>query len=379
MMRVRIKDKLIRSIYGLFRIFPIRKNCVLMFSYYGEQYGGAPKYISMYLNEKSKLNVIWAFVNPEKYIGIFPRTKLVRYRHIAYYFMLATAGTIITDYRMTEEFRKRVGQMYIQTWHSSLRLKQIESDACDTLPKRYVQMAKSDSAQIDILLAGSRKSREIFQRAFWYGGLIAETGTPQCDILVRHDQSVVKKVHSFFKIPQGAHIAMYAPTFRKNGDASIYDLDSNRILHALREKFGGDWYLLVRLHPHLKNCLTAFKYYKYVIQATNYDDVQELLCATDFLISDYSAIMFDFSVTGKPCMLYVPDVEEYITYDREFYFDLRALPFQSFESQNDLIRAIKCFDESHYQKSLQRFRASIGSYDDGMACERVQQLIEKGL
>lgn len=379
MMKDRAKGKLIRIIYSLFRIIPIKKDRVLLFSYYGEQYGGAPKYIGEYLKEHSKLNVIWAFVNPGKYAGTFCAGEMVRYKHIAYYFMLATAGTIITDYRMTEDFIKRAEQMYIQTWHSSLRLKQIENDAADTLPKHYVQMAKKDSKQIDVLLAGSRKSKEIFQQAFWYDGLIAETGTPQCDILVRRDQRVTEKVLSYFNIPQGSHVVMYAPTFRKGHDTSVYDLSPDAVLKALRERFGGEWYLLMRLHPHLKNSLTAFAYSEHVKQATDYDDVQELLCVSDFLISDYSAIMFDFSVTEKPCMLYTPDIEDYVARDRKLYFDLRSLPFQSFEKQDDLIRAIKEFDESTYQRTLHEFRKSIGSYDDGNACERVLQLIQKGL
>lgn len=374
----KVKRQLIRVVYRIFRCLPIKKNRVLLFSYYGEQFAGAPKYIGAYLKENSSLDVVWAFVNPAKYAEKFSGREMVRYRHVAYYLMLATAGTIITDYRMTEEFTKRAGQVYIQTWHSSLRLKQIENDAIDTLPKHYVQMAKKDSGQIDILLAGSRKSKEIFQHAFWYNGLIAETGSPQCDILVRQDQTVVDRVLSYFKIPQGSHIAMYAPTFRKNHNTSVYDLEPNAVLKALKKRFGGEWYLLLRLHPHLKNCLSAFAYSEHVKQATDYDDVQELLCATDFLISDYSAIMFDFSTTGKPCMLYTPDMEEYIACDRKLYFDLSTLPFESFEKQDDLIQSIELFDEDSYGKALHAFRTSIGSYDDGHACERVLQLIQKG-
>ncbi|MDY2609191.1 MAG: CDP-glycerol glycerophosphotransferase family protein [Eubacteriales bacterium] len=374
-----IKDKLIRIVYQLFRRFPIKKDRVLLFSYYGEQFAGAPKYIGTYLKQNSGLDTIWAFVNPEKYIDYFSNNEMVRYRHTAYYFMLATAGTIITDYRMTAEFVKRPGQLYIQTWHSSLRLKQIENDAANTLPKGYIQMAKKDSAQIDILLAGSRKSKEIYRRAFWYDGLIAETGTPQCDILVRQDQAITKKVLRHFEIPWGSHIIMYAPTFRKNHSTSVYDLDATVVLKALRERFGGEWYLLLRLHPHLKKNLTFFEYSEHVIQATDYDDVQELICAADFLISDYSAIMFDFSVTGRPCILYTPDIDEYVEQDRKLYFDLQTLPFQSFRKQEELIRAIEHFDENAYQKALDEFRSSIGSYDDGKACERVWRLIQKGL
>lgn len=378
-MKMNLKHKLIQIVYGMFRKFPIRKKRVLLFSYYGGQYGGAPKYIGAYLKAHSDLNVIWAFVNPSKYNGTFSNREMVRYGHIGYYYMLATSGTILTDYRMTEEFTKRPGQRYIQTWHSSLRLKQIENDTADTLPEGYVRMAKKDSTQIDVLLAGSKKSKEIFEQAFWYDGPIAETGTPQCDILIRQDQNVIEKVLSCFQIPKGSHVAIYAPTFRKGHDTSVYDLNPNAVLEALRERFGGEWYLLIRLHPHLKNCLTAFEYSEHVKQATDYDDVQELLCAVDFLISDYSAIMFDFSVTAKPCMLYTPDLKSYFAKDRKLYFDIDTLPFLSFEKQEELLQAIRQFDEDSYQNALHEFRNSIGSYDDGKACNRVMQLIQKGL
>ena len=369
----KIKRMAIRLLYGFFRLFPLKRNTVMLFSYYGEQYSGSPKYIGNYLSANTDLKVVWAFVQPKKYAN-FPG-KIVRYGHISYYLTLATAGTIITNYRMTEEFQKRPGQRYIQTWHSSLRLKQIEKDAEKTLPESYIKMAKKDSQQIDILLAGSQKSKEIFERAFWYDGLIAETGTPQCDILLNHDAKIVQRVKRFFRIPEGAHIALYAPTFRKNHDTSVYDLDTEALLDALKVRFGGEWFLLMRLHPHLINMTGCFQYSEKVLQATDYDDVQELLCASDFLISDYSAIMFDYSVTRKPCMLYTPDLEDYTTKDRNLYFNIRELPFACFEKQGEMLIAIRTFDEQDYQNRLELFLHSIGSYDVGKACERVYRLI----
>lgn len=73
-----IKDKLIRIVYQLFRRFPIKKDRVLLFSYYGEQFAGAPKYIGTYLKQNSGLDTIWAFVNPEKYIDYFSNNEMVR-------------------------------------------------------------------------------------------------------------------------------------------------------------------------------------------------------------------------------------------------------------------------------------------------------------
>lgn len=369
-----IKKAIIRLIYSIFRLFPLKRNTVLLFSYYGEQYSGSPKYIGNYLSANSDLKILWAFVQPSKYLNYIE--KVVRYGHISYYFYLATAGTVITNYRMTEEFQKRQGQRYIQTWHSSLRLKQIEKDTEKTLPESYIKMAKKDSKQIDILLAGSRKSKEIFERAFWYDGMIAETGTPQCDILLSHDAEIIQKVKHFYHIPVDAHIALYAPTFRKDHNTSVYDLDTDTLLDALKMRFCGEWFLLIRLHPHLINQISCFQYSNHVLQATDYDDVQELLCATDFLISDYSAIMFDYSVTQKPCVLYTPDLEEYIAKDRNLYFDIKELPFLCCEKQNEMLTAIQNFDEEDYSNRLKIFLNSIGSYDDGKACERVYQLIK---
>ena len=369
----RLKTAIIRSAYALFRLFPIRSDRVLLFSYYGEQYSGSPKYIGRYLTEKKEFDVVWAFVEPSQYANLSAKT--VRYGHLGYYFMLATAKTIITNYRMTEDFIKRKGQTYIQTWHSSLRLKMIEKDTEDTLPPHYVSMAKKDSTQIDYLLAGSQKSREIFERAFWYDGKIVNTGTPQCDILFGDCAEIRRKVTAHFGLPEDAHIALYAPTFRKNHDTSVYDLDTEALLESLKDRFGGDWYLLMRLHPHLVNLTGCFNYSEHVLQATGYDDAQELLAAADVLISDYSAIMFDFSVTRRLCLLYTPDFETYTTTDRHLYFDIRQLPFPNFESKSELETYIRNVDMEQYRRGVDQFIDSIGCFDDGNACKRVYDLI----
>ena len=224
-------------------------------------------------------------------------------------------------------------------------------------------------------MAGSDKSREIFERAFWYDGKIVNTGTPQCDILFEDRKPLKKKVCQFYDIPEDCRIALYAPTFRKNHNTSVYDLDTEAVISALQERFGGKWVLLMRLHPHLINLTDCFHYSEHVLQATDYDDVQELLAAADFLISDYSAIMFDYSVTKRPCLLYTPDFAEYTQKDRQLYFDLKKLPFPSFEDQKEMLQYIREFPEEKYAESLASFMEEIGSFDDGNASRRVYDLI----
>lgn len=367
------KEILKKVIYAGFRILPVERNKVLFFSYYGEQYSGSPKYISRYLAGHSEMKQVWAFTDCGKHRMRNART--VRFGHAGYYFHLATAGVIITNYRMPEEFVKRKGQTYIQTWHSSLRLKMIEKDAEDTIPENYVRMAKKDSSQIDYLLAGSGKSRDIFRRAFWYDGPIVPTGTPQCDILFGKNRKISDKVRAHYGIPADGKIALYAPTFRKDHDTSVYDLDTEALIESLTDRFGGKWYILMRLHPHLIGKLDCFSYTDTVLQATDYQDVQELLAAADFLVTDYSAIMFDFSVTKRPCCLYTPDLASYTKTDRKLYFDIRELPFPCCGTNEELSETIRGFDETGYESRLNEFLQAIESYDDGHACARVLDLI----
>lgn len=371
-----IKDILKNICYIVLKYLPI-SNRSLFFSYYGEQYSGSPKYISRYLRNHTDVDTVWAFTDPAKHTGY--TGKKIKYGSPAFYYYLATAKVIVTNYRMTEDFNKRNGQTYIQTWHSSLRLKAIENDTIDTLPPHYVEMAKKDSEQIDYLLAGSEKSKEIFERSFWYNGKILESGTPQCDILLDSSGQYVKKVHEYYHIPENAHILLYAPTFRKNHDTSVYDLDFETISHALEKRFGGEWYTLIRLHPHLLNRVSDMKYTDHVLQATDYDDVQELLCAADALITDYSAIMFDYSITKRPCFLYYPDLEAYTSKDRSLYFDIGSLPFIGAHTQDELMENIAGFSLEGYTDSVEAFLKQIGSYDDGHAGERVAQLIEEAM
>jgi CDP-glycerol glycerophosphotransferase len=82
---------------------------------------------------------------------------------------------------------------------------------------------------------------------------------------------------------------LYAPTFRKNNALDIYNIEYEFLINELKYKFKGDWKLLIRLHPmisHLASKLYSFT--RNIINATDYPDIQELLVATDFMITDYS-------------------------------------------------------------------------------------------
>ena len=361
----------------LFSLWPVAKRKILFVSYYGSQYGCSPKYLSRYVvRTHPEWDVVWAFTEPEKHVSEGFRS--VKYGSLRYFYELSTSRLFVTNYRTTRSHLKRAGQYYLMTWHSSLRLKMIERDAETRVPPSYVAMAKADSAKIDLLLSGCRFSDGIFRRAFWYDGEIMPSGTPRNDLFFGPEASRVQlEVRRRLQIADGERLLLYAPTFRETGREAGCRLDFGRLAQSLSETRGGTWRILVKRHPHMRSASDAQPGEHGVLDVTDYDDMQELLLAADVLVTDYSSLMFDFVLTRRPCLLYVPDLDSYLARERRLYFDIGKLPFPASRSQEELHACLAAFDDEAYGAAAEAFMKETGSYEDGHASQRVTEYMEK--
>ena len=96
--------------------------------------------------------------------------------------------------------------------------------------------------------------------------------------------------------------------------------------------------------------------------------MQELLAASDIIISDYSGCAFDYLVLERPGFLYAEDYE-HIRKVKDYYFTLEELPFSLAQSNDELIRNIESFDEEDYRRRCAQYRERIQFFDDGHASE----------
>jgi CDP-glycerol glycerophosphotransferase len=373
-MNTSIRSFIEHSLVLLFKIFPLKRNKVLLFSYYGAQYGCNPKYISEKLVSLSPdLKIIWAFLTPRRYdvYGV----KKVKYGSVRFLYELCTSKFIITNYRMTFTYWKRKEQIYIQTWHSSLRLKSIEKDAIESLTPDYIRMAQADSGITDFLVSGCAYSSQIFRQAYWYDGKILETGTPRNDLYFKNNEHLVSEIRSKLGIPSNAKLVLYAPTFRQSGDLTCFKLNFEKICSILKDKFGGDWIPMLRLHPHLRHRSSEICSAGSFLDVSRYEDIQELLLIADVLITDYSSLMFDFALLQKPCFLFASDYEDYICKERKLYFDIDKLPFPLSQTEEDLYQEILQFKQQNWLSSLESFNAKIGNFEHGSASRQIADLI----
>ncbi len=369
-----------KAYIALFRMLPIENNKIICWSNNLKAYGCNPKYITEYLckNYPYKYDIVWAFNEETPVPDDLPEgVRAVKYFSIDYLRELHTAKVVITNARIgkVHMFHKRKGQFYIQTWHGSLGLKKIEAAA--TLPESYVKDAKNDSENIDLIPSGCDEGTRVFTEDFWYNGEILKSGTPRCDVFFGDNSEIDLKVRAAFNIPDDKKIALFAPTFRNNYEQNEMGLDYAELKNALERRFGGEYYVLYRFHPNVRCSNTDDGNPDWLINATKYNDMQELLAAADVLVTDYSSSMFDFSVAGKNCFLFIPDVEEYVSNERGLCFDIRELPYESATTNEALSKIIINFDQEKYNQNIAKFLRKIGSYEDGKACRRIAGIIEK--
>lgn len=360
------------------RFLPIKKDKIVVSSYYGRGYGDNPKYIveELLRVNNSKLEIIWLVKKGQESGEIPVGVKAVCNNSFKAIFHLSTAKVWIDNCRKAFLF-KRKKQYYLQTWHG-FALKRIEKDVREHLDAGYVKNAIKDSKHIDLLVSDSSFMTKIYKDCFWYNGKIVEWGQARNDILHNYDFNVSNKVKKHFELCKNQKIILYAPTFRADYSVEPYQIDYERLIKNCQERFGGDFVALVRLHPNIIDKCGALKFEEgKIINASLYPDMQELLVAADIVISDYSSLMFDFALTRKPCFQFAVDIEEYKE-DRNFYFPLDQLPFALAENNDQLQDIILNFKEKEYHEKLKDFFSETGMVMDGQASKRcVDWILQK--
>lgn len=365
-------------------LFPVKQNKVVFSNYFGKGYGDSAKYIlENLLKKREDLDIVWLLkngINPDSGPdSVFSdQIRIVRYGSFKSIYELATAKVWIDNTRKVLSPPKRTPQYYIQTWHSPLRLKKIEKDAIDKLSDSYIQRAQTDSKNCDLMISGCDFSENIYKNSFWYNGEIIKSGTPRCDLFFSDKLDLKKKVYRYFNLPVDTKFILYAPTFRLNNVFDPTEFNASSILQAAENRFGGKWKILLRLHPNISDQSGMIESENF-INASFYDDMQELLYASEILITDYSSCMFDMLIAGKKCFIYANDYREYIERERDLYFNIKELPFYFSETEKELEMAIKNFDVEEYQAKLHLFNKVVNLYEDGHASDRIVSKIEEFL
>ena len=376
-----IVKKLIRAfLWAVLAICPVKKNKVVLQSYYGRGYSDSPKAICDELLKRGGFEIFWVVKSLDADNKLPEKVKPVVYDSVAFIYHMRTAGFWIDNSRKWCYIKKKKSQFYIQTWHG-FALKRIEGDAGDALPPDYIKAGKADSKKCDLFISDSEHMTEIYRRGFWYDKQILKVGLPRNDVLINCPREKIESIRAELGAKEGERFCLYAPTFRNDANLECYRIDYDALSEALSKRFGGSWTVLTKLHSNLEKYADELKLEgKNVRNLSRYPDIQNLYLVSDVLISDYSSVMFDYMLTKKPCFLFCTDLEDYKR-DRNFYMPIESLPFELCLDNQMLISAVNGFDENDYKLRLESFTEKCGIVADGNAsvaiCDLMENILKK--
>lgn len=366
----------------IFSIFPICSRRIVFSAYSGKQFSCNPKYIFLQLERAfpGKYEIIWAFQKPEAFAFLKKRNvRLVKYKSARYLYYVLTSKFYVDNVEPWSILRFRKGQCVMNTWHGGGTFKQVGSDRADVLlpEKRHVI---DKMARTTVFVSGSRAFSNLTIRgSFRYRGKILECGMPRNAYLLanQNNSTEMLAIRNKLEILPGQRILLVAPTFRNSGQVPTESIDLKRTIKALAGKFGGEWVVLTRGHYYSgKNCLSGAEKDLSVRDVTGYPDMQELLLASDVLITDYSSSMWDFSLLYKPVFLYTPDLKAYQK-ERTFYWPIEAWPYPCASENASFVRKIQEFDLNKYRSDLDDYFGRTGSCEGSEAASVICRWIDQ--
>lgn len=385
-----IKKLIVKLYRFLAKLVPVNKHIIIFESNLFRNYTGSPRYIYEDIvrqNFDEKYKCVWVFKNPESLdtSSIPGNATYVKYRTLKFFYYVSVAGFIVSDSRLPNYLSKNKNATYIQTWHGT-PLKKLALDmtnldmAGNNDIERYHNNFKISTSKWDYLISQNNFSTNIFKRCFAFDKTILEIGYPRNDVLINSTADDIAGLKEKLGLPLDKKIILYAPTWRDNqyykkGEykfASAIDFD------ALRNSLSDEYVMIVKYHYLIKDNVDWSKYEGFIYQYGESEDIASLYLVSDILITDYSSVMFDYSVLRRPMIFFTYDLEEYKNNLRGFYFDfLEEAPGPVVLDNDSLIESIKNYNPQEWAEKYEAFHNKYNHCDDGKAASKVVELIEK--
>ncbi len=366
--------KLLYNLYAfLFNIsavlFGVKKNRVAFISMHNENFKDSLGSVYEYLKKEKKYDFVLITredLSPKKPLKVLS-FFLVKSR------LLATSKYVFLNDNFMPmgklNFRKET--VITQLWHGEGAFKKfgLHIPQPEDLRKREIAANK----KLTYVVCSSEGIKNIYAEAFGVAKeRVLPLGAPRLDCLLNEEnkEKAKKKILSLYPQVKDKKIILYAPTFRDDAERDKKLLDSFNPEKLLQE-LGKEYFLFIRLHPQVH---TARADYSCAEDVTDYEDVRELVLASDILITDYSSICMDFCVLDKKIVFYCPDLEWYKG-RRDFYFDYEALlPGEVCKDSEKLADAVKA--PFHEERNRNFKEINFDFFDTDNAERVVRSIIE---
>lgn len=261
---------------------------------------------------------------------------------------IATSKTVVLDSYCiaVSVLKQRRSLRVVQIWHAMGALKRVGLSILGEEEGSNPKLAKAMRMHRNYthVLASGKACVKPFAEAFGCDEKSIVIGSlPRVDRLMSEEikQRTIDKIFDIYQELKQAKdcdkkIIVYAPTFRKHKDISTEIED---LINTISSE---ERIIVIKKHPLMKLCIEDRP--GVIIDDTF--STEEMFYIADYVIADYSAIVFEAALLNKPMCFYAFDLDEYMA-SRSFYLDYeKDMPGAICKDVDEVETVLKdfCFD-----------------------------------
>lgn len=387
-MKQLLKGILIQIYTWITNLIPVNKKIIIFQSSNGRNYTGNPRYIYEEMVREGldqQYECIWFVFDLN--IAIPGKCKKVRCNLFRCFWYLMRAGIWVFDSRQPDFYIKKKNVIFIETWHGTpLKKLALDMDKLNMEGNHdidgYHQKFKKACNDWDYLISQNRFSTNIFNSCFDFNGKpMLEIGYPRNDVLFeKNNKEDIERLKQDLGLPLDKKIILYAPTWRDNeyNNGGKYKFASKLDFDKAREELSDEYVFIVKYHYLVSDQIDWSPYKGFVYTFDETKDIAWLYLVSDMMITDYSSVMFDYSLLNRPMLFFAYDLETYKNELRGFYFDfIKEAPGPISRDTDQLIKDIKEYDEDEWKEKYIAYHEKFNSVDDGHASQKVIDVIKE--
>lgn len=355
--------------------FPVDSKKVIFASYRSEKIEGNLKYLhEEWIRRDASYHFIFLFRKLDT--SLIGKCKYLLHMLRATYYLATSRFFVIDDYYVPIYMLKQLrdGTEVIQLWHAAGAFKKFGYSIMNKEygpSEEYAKIVKVHGNYSRVYVSSSEVIPFYAEAFRMKEEKIFPLGLPRTDFFFLNHSYERLRQRFNDKYPQFKQkkLILYAPTFRGSGHYQS-KLNMNLNLNILHQILGEEYALLVHLHPYMKSSLEITQEDEdFACHINGQFTIEELLVLADILVTDYSSVIFEYSLMEKPIFFFTPDLQEYI-YERDFYYQFEEMiPGPVYKTSRQLGIGIK--HRIYDAKKIKAFKAKFFDFVDGEASKRI--------